>query len=114
MAERCILPRQKPERRGPRGSAREMRRRTFLTTAAIGMVGAALPAAARSKFRAYAGPEITQIVVHKAKRRMYLVSGTNVVKHYRIALGGNPVGPKRFEGDGKTPEGLYYIDRQNH
>lgn len=90
-----------------------MRRRTFLTTAAIGILGTALPAAARSKFRSYSGPEITQIVVHKAKRRMYLVSGTDVVKRYRISLGGNPVGPKQFEGDGKTPEGLYYIDRQN-
>lgn len=90
-----------------------MRRRTFLATAAIAILGASLPADARSKFRVYDGPEITQIVVHKAKRRMYLISGTKVVKRYRIALGGNPVGPKRFEGDGKTPEGLYYIDRQN-
>lgn len=90
-----------------------MRRRTFLATAAIAILGASLPADARSKFRVYNGPEITQIVVHKAKRRMYLISGTKVVKRYRIALGGNPVGPKRFEGDGKTPEGLYYIDRQN-
>ncbi|MFN6951549.1 MAG: murein L,D-transpeptidase family protein [Albidovulum sp.] len=90
-----------------------MNRRTFLTTVAIGLFGAMTPAVARSKFLVYDGPEITQIVVHKAKRRMYLVSGTRVVKRYRIALGGNPVGPKRFEGDGKTPEGLYYIDRQN-
>lgn len=90
-----------------------MRRRTFLATAAIAVLGATLPADARSKFRVYSGPEITQIVVHKAKRRMYLISGTKVVKRYRIALGGNPVGPKQFEGDGKTPEGLYYIDRQN-
>ncbi len=65
------------------------------------------------KFRRYSGPTITQIQVFKAKRRMYLFSGNKMVKRYKIALGGNPVGRKRFEGDGKTPEGLYFIDRRN-
>ena len=27
-----------------------------------------------------------------------------------MSLGREPVGPKRFEGDGKTPEGQYVID----
>ena len=31
------------------------------------------------------------------------------VKTYRIALGFEPVGPKRRQGDGKTPEGIYRI-----
>jgi len=34
-------------------------------------------------------------------------------KTYDIALGFQPVGHKQFEGDGKTPEGLYFIDRFN-
>lgn len=90
-----------------------IRRRTFLTTVAMGFLGVAAPGHARSKFRDYDGPEVTQIVVHKGARRMYLVNGTTVLKRYKVALGGNPVGPKQFEGDGRTPEGLYFIDRQN-
>lgn len=65
------------------------------------------------KFRIYTGPKVTQIQVFKRKRRMYLLSDGKVLKHYKIGLGGNPVGKKQFEGDGKTPEGLYFINRQN-
>ncbi len=86
-----------------------MKRRTFLATAAFGFVGAC----GHSKFRSYSGPEVTQLVVYKGQRRMHLVNGRTALKSYKIALGGNPVGPKQFEGDGKTPEGLYFINRQN-
>ncbi|SIS67095.1 L,D-transpeptidase family protein [Phaeovulum vinaykumarii] len=65
------------------------------------------------RFLRYDGPPITQVQVFKGKRRMYLFSGDKLVKSYKIALGGNPVGPKRFEGDGRTPEGVYVIDRLN-
>lgn len=36
-----------------------------------------------------------------------------VIRSYRISLGGNPIGPKRQEGDQKTPEGNYVIDWRN-
>ncbi|MCY1126736.1 L,D-transpeptidase family protein [Frigidibacter sp. RF13] len=65
------------------------------------------------KFRTYNGPAVTAIVVHKADRRMYLLHDSEVLKAYDIALGGNPVGDKQFEGDRKTPEGAYFIDRRN-
>ncbi len=81
-----------------------------MATAAFGFLGAC---AGRSKFRRYDGPDVTQLVVYKSQRKMHLVNGQMALKSYKIALGGNPVGPKRFEGDGKTPEGLYLIDRQN-
>ena len=44
---------------------------------------------------------------------MYLIADREVIKDYEISLGGDPNGPKRFEGDGKTPEGPYMIDRRN-
>lgn len=53
---------------------------------------------------------IDRIVVNKALRHMYLVSQGTVWKSYIVALGHFPVGPKEFEGDGKTPEGSYRID----
>ena len=36
-----------------------------------------------------------------------------MVRTYRIALGRDPLGHKQREGDGRTPEGRYTIDRRN-
>jgi murein L,D-transpeptidase YafK len=66
-----------------------------------------------SKFRRYNGPEVTQIQVYKADRKMYLLHNNTALKSYDIALGFAPEGHKQFEGDGKTPEGLYYINYKN-
>lgn len=44
---------------------------------------------------------------------MLLEVGGEVIKADNIALGFAPEGPKRFYGDGKTPEGLYRINRRN-
>lgn len=56
---------------------------------------------------------VDQIVIHKSRRELLLLSGDAVVRQYRVALGRNPIGPKQQEGDGKTPEGHYVIDRRN-
>lgn len=66
-----------------------------------------------SKFKKYNGPEVTRVVVHKQKRVMYLMHGTRALKAYRFRLGFAPVGHKRVEGDGRTPEGHYVIDTRN-
>ncbi|MFV0303633.1 MAG: murein L,D-transpeptidase family protein [Paracoccus sp. (in: a-proteobacteria)] len=66
-----------------------------------------------SKFQSYDGPPVTQIVVNKGDRRMYLLSGRKVVRSYDVGLGNQPVGHKMFEGDGKTPEGVYFVNRFN-
>jgi murein L,D-transpeptidase YafK len=49
------------------------------------------------------------ILVEKAKRKLTLLRDDKVIKTYRIALGKNPVGAKRRQGDNKTPEGHYII-----
>lgn len=56
---------------------------------------------------------VDKVLVHKRERRLTLVSKGQVIKTYKIALGGNPVGPKEREGDKKTPEGTYVIDSRN-
>lgn len=66
-----------------------------------------------TKFRSYNGPEVTRVLVYKADRKMYLMHHDQVLKSYNIALGFAPIGHKQFEGDGKTPEGTYRIDRRN-
>ena len=57
--------------------------------------------------------KVTEIVVKKSKRKLYLFSGDEIIKSYKIDLGFTPEGHKNFEGDGKTPEGSYKIDRKN-
>ncbi|NNE80523.1 MAG: L,D-transpeptidase family protein [Silicimonas sp.] len=66
-----------------------------------------------SKFKRYDGPEVTHVTVFKKARRMYLLSGNRVLKSYHIGLGFAPTGDKKIEGDGRTPEGRYTIDRRN-
>lgn len=67
----------------------------------------------RPQSLAYDGPPVTGIVVTKAARRMLLLSGRTVICEHRVDLGSNPVGPKRWEGDGRTPEGFYIVDKRN-
>ena len=66
-----------------------------------------------SKFKTYNGPEVTRVVVMKSDRKMYLFHNDKVLERYDIDLGFAPAGHKQFEGDGKTPEGRYLIDRRN-
>lgn len=57
---------------------------------------------------------IDRILIEKKERRLMLISNGVVIKTYKIALGGNPIGPKEREGDNKTPEGTYVIDSRNN
>lgn len=57
--------------------------------------------------------DVTYILVHKSGRKMALFSGDQVLKEYTISLGFNPRGHKQFEGDGRTPEGKYFIEYKN-
>ena len=53
------------------------------------------------------------VVVFKSSRRMVLYSNGTPLRDYDIGLGWAPTGDKEFEGDGRTPEGSYYINRRN-
>ena len=53
------------------------------------------------------------VLVRKKERKLYLYTGHDVVKSYKIALGKEPVGQKQREGDSRTPEGLYTLDWRN-
>jgi murein L,D-transpeptidase YafK len=54
-----------------------------------------------------------RLEVEKSKRLLHAFSKGKCLKTYRIALGQQPVGHKEFEGDGKTPEGIYQISIKN-
>ena len=87
------------------------RRHLIFAGIATAIVGAC--SSTKSKFQSYNGPKVTYVVVNKADRKMFLFNNNKVLKEYDFDLGFSPIGDKIFEGDGRTPEGNYFIDRRN-
>lgn len=87
-------------------------RRWILAAGAVAGLAGCMQAPS-SRFRSYEGPEVTRLVVQKKARRLYLMHDDQVLRRYRVALGFAPEGHKQQEGDGRTPEGRYRIDRRN-
>ncbi|UCC29418.1 MAG: L,D-transpeptidase [Phycisphaerales bacterium] len=54
-----------------------------------------------------------RVVVLKDKRVLHLFDGDRLVQSYRIDLGTTPVGPKRCQGDGRTPLGVFRVVSKN-
>jgi murein L,D-transpeptidase YafK len=57
--------------------------------------------------------ESPRIVIKKSQRKLEFFDGEKLIKTYKIALGFAPVGDKEKQGDGKTPEGDFYIFTKN-
>lgn len=55
------------------------------------------------------GRAVDKVLVVKSERQLHLISRGEVLRSYRVSLGKKP-GPKRYEGDQRTPEGFYWID----
>jgi murein L,D-transpeptidase YafK len=53
-----------------------------------------------------------KVVVIKRDRLLMLLRNGEILKTYKVALGRNPIGQKMRQGDKKTPEGTYYLDRR--
>jgi len=51
--------------------------------------------------------------VLKSKKKMILWSHDKKIKSYKVAIGIRSVGPKRYKGDLRTPEGCYVIESKN-
>ncbi len=54
------------------------------------------------------------IVIKKRERTLEVFDGERLVKTYKIALGFTSEGDKQREGDGKTPEGEFYVFTKNN
>ena len=57
--------------------------------------------------------QIDSLIVYKSKHEMLAYSSGHLIKTYRISMGKNTKGHKEFEGDEKTPEGIYFINSKN-
>ena len=91
-------------------------------TAPVRLAGAPAPApkvarraltpleSAMSRPKAYSADSM---VLDKSERRLTMFYRGRPVRSYEVALGKNPVGPKRRRGDGRTPEGVYFIEGRN-
>lgn len=58
-----------------------------------------------------------RVLIKKSERELYVYQTINgrekLAKSYAIALGNSPTGHKQKQGDGRTPEGDYYITHKN-
>lgn len=54
-----------------------------------------------------------KVVILKSERTLKLLRSGKLIKTYKVALGNQPKGAKEQQGDGKTPEGDYFIDSRN-
>ncbi|WP_323782320.1 L,D-transpeptidase family protein [Leisingera sp.] len=57
--------------------------------------------------------QIDRILIEKSARRLTASRDGETVLEFPIALGFAPAGDKFQQGDGKTPEGIFLIDRRN-
>ena len=58
--------------------------------------------------------KVEYLVINKNKRELLVFNKNDkLLKKYKIALGFEPKGKKEVQGDGKTPEGIYYINDKN-
>ena len=53
------------------------------------------------------------IVIKKSAHTLELFDGPNLIRSYKTAFGFAPSGDKGAEGDGKTPEGDFYVFVKN-
>ncbi len=74
---------------------------------------ALLLVAAICTFADDAAQRVDRVIVLKQQRTLQLLSHGKILKTYKVALGGNPVGPKMQQGDHRTPEGMYVLDHRN-
>ena len=84
-----------------------MRIRVFVGLTLVALHGLSVAQTAANPLRA------DRVVVLKKERTLQLFRQGKVIKTYKVALGGDPIGPKRRQGDHKTPEGNYVLDSRN-
>jgi murein L,D-transpeptidase YafK len=74
----------------------------------------AVPGSVQAQSRVPSHHELADsVLVVKSERKLYLLKAGRVLREFNIALGLVPKGPKRREGDFRTPEGRYMLENRN-
>ena len=67
-----------------------------------------------SRGQTYFGPIADYLIVDKSERMLVVYEDGKPIRAYRgLQFGETPMGHKRFQGDERTPEGVYRIDWRN-
>ncbi len=85
---------------------------TALAIGALALYRYRLPEPAPATLPPLSGP-IDRILIEKSARRLTVYRDGRALRTYAIVLGFAPEGDKERQGDGKTPEGQFRIDRRN-
>lgn len=83
-------------------------RRIFISSGFAGILSGC-----SKKFQPYNGPNVVRLRLYKSKRLLILHGADDILRTYPVDLGFTPLRHKQFEGDGRTPEGSYTINRRN-
>ncbi len=67
----------------------------------------------RGGLRMLSGLQSPEIVIRKKQRTLEVYDSGKLIKSFTMVLGFEPVGDKEVEGDGKTPEGEFYVFTKN-
>lgn len=86
-----------------------------LAFAAAALASACQPTVYRGELVSFGtnSKPVTRIEIDKSARSMELFHGERRLRRYRVSLGFDPEGHKVREGDGRTPEGTYFVNRRN-
>ncbi|MGE0887234.1 MAG: murein L,D-transpeptidase family protein [Blastocatellales bacterium] len=89
----------------------------FSMVLSLGLILASIVSIESAYSSSSAKPDSYRILIRKSERKLYLyqnnANGEKLFKTYQIALGNTPTGHKQKQGDGRTPEGDYYITHKN-
>lgn len=78
-----------------------------------GSCGSFQPGIMSQQVRENRNLEDPKLVIKKSARTLEVFDGEKLVKTYTVVLGFAPAGDKEIEGDGKTPEGEFYVFTKN-
>jgi murein L,D-transpeptidase YafK len=79
----------------------------------IGAAALVCNAPARAETNLAVPDHADSVLVDKSDRKLYLLKAGRVLRAFDVSLGLVPNGPKRREGDFRTPEGRYRLDARN-
>ena len=88
-----------------------LRRLSIAAALSVGLGAGVLFCANRETAHLPEHPKVDLLVVEKGAHRLSAYSHGQLLKVYSVSLGRNPIGAKTREGDRRTPEGRYLIDR---
>lgn len=94
-------------------SANPAHNATIVIVAFLSVMVTSLPTPAEAQLPYIAQDQVDLVVIYKRERLLQLKRNGHVVRSFNIALGIEPEGHKRIEGDGRTPEGVYTLDWRN-